>query len=39
MSAESYIIAYQKDVFANCRQAGELFGRNGNLIPDLFVSR
>lgn len=39
MSAESYIMAYQKDVSASCRQAGELFGRNGNLIPGLFVSR
>ncbi|MCJ2035648.1 hypothetical protein [Methylobacterium sp. J-068] len=39
LSAESYIMAYQKDVPASCRQAGELFGRNGSVIPGLFVSR
>lgn len=39
LSAESYIMAYQKDVPASCRQAGELFGQNGRLIPGVFVAR
>ena len=39
LRAESYIMAYQKDVPASCRQAGELVGRTGTIIPGLFVAR
>lgn len=39
LRAQAYIDAYRKDVDANCRRAGEMFGQGGTVIPGLFVAR
>lgn len=39
LQARSYLAAYQKDVPGSCRKAEALFGRDGRIIPGLFLAR